>query len=185
MQGLGCVSLYRPWIHFPFSLFSVNLSFPPVSKFLHLFRFPLNSHHSHCLPLYYLCLLPHPGEKISKIQGLDRKRKLRNPQGRDPVHAWTQWLISFLYKWWLGCRNRVEGVWEIRPIWPRSKDWEGAMGCFFRVPEETSLTFPLCTDCKPVCTPPVLSIICSIIHRTADSRLDCDSDAILRDNLFI
>ena len=58
------------------------------------------------------------------------------------------------------------------------------MGCFFRAPEETSLMFLLCTDCKPVCTAPVPSIICSIIHRTADSRLDCDSDAILRDNLI-
>ena len=58
------------------------------------------------------------------------------------------------------------------------------MGCFFRAPEEMSLMFLLCTDCKPVCTAPVPSIICSIIHRTADSRLDCDSDAILRDNLI-
>lgn len=40
------------------------------------------------------------------------------------------------------------------------------MGCFFRAPEETSLMFLLRADCKPVCTPPVASIICSIIHRT-------------------
>lgn len=32
VQGLGCVSLYMSWIHFPFSLFSVNLSYPSISK---------------------------------------------------------------------------------------------------------------------------------------------------------
>lgn len=184
MQGLGYISLYMPYIHFPFSLFSVNLTFPPVSQIFLFIQVPFKPT-SQSLPTTLTSVLTfqvnHPGAKGPKIRGLDRTRKLRNPTGRDHVCVWTQWQTSFLYKWRLGCGNGVEGVWEkIQPgqevktgraPWAPSSEplWKLLPCSYYAV----AANIPY--------TPPAPSII----HRTTDSRLDHDSDANLREDLCI